>query len=353
MSTSPTPANGAAALSNGIADYSGDYTDVDAQVWLDHFDRFCLDRKIDDNPTRKARYFKTFMTGAARDWYNALPRETQINFDDLEQAFLSHFADLLKPKETPASRYQAFLDAVKVKKNVEALRDIPAWRKWLAETLTLATKVTSTYASEPLKASMFWTALPAELKPHLGFMRDSVLECVNACRDLPSTVYDEIIAEHDARHLRDKKVNSKLANLTRIIDGLRKNNMPPSPPEEKRARFDDGMPNNVQIARPKSPNVDVATIPQYRFTDDDEGHRQYHEALKRYTVEHPRITISPPAYWAYPVTPGTERPGTGECHRCGHRGHMFSNCHSDRPVPQLEQNYRKAYAKALHGQGNN
>ncbi|SPO24945.1 uncharacterized protein UTRI_10080 [Ustilago trichophora] len=353
MSASPTQAPGAAAFSNGIADYSGDYTDVDAQVWLDHFDRFCLDRKIDDDPIRKARYFKTFMTGAARDWYNALPPATQKDFDALEAAFLAHFGDLIKPKETPASRYQAFLNAVRVKKTAESLRDLAEWRKWLAETLTLATKVTSSYASEPLKASMFWAALPAELKPHLGFMRDTVLESVNACRDLPITVYDEIIAEHDTRHQRDKKVSNELANLARIIDGLRKNNLPTTPPEEKRARFDNASaPNGVQLAHPKSPSVDAATIPQYSFTDDKEGHCQYEEALKKYHQEHPRVTISPPYYWPYPVTPGTEKPGTGECHRCGHRGHMYSNCNSDWPVPQLEQNYRRAYARALQGQGN-
>ncbi|SPO32321.1 uncharacterized protein UTRI_02878 [Ustilago trichophora] len=121
MSASPTQVPGAAAFSNGIADYSGDYTDVDAQVWLDHFDRFCLDRKIDDDSVRKARYFKTFMTGAARDWYNALSPNIQKDFDALEAAFLAHFGDLLKPKETPASRYQAFLDAVPVKKTAESL----------------------------------------------------------------------------------------------------------------------------------------------------------------------------------------------------------------------------------------
>ncbi|SPO32320.1 uncharacterized protein UTRI_02877 [Ustilago trichophora] len=108
---------------------------------------------------------------------------------------------------------------------------------------------------------MFWAALPAELKPHLGFMRDSVLESVNACRDLPTTVYDEIIAEHDARHQRDKKVSNELANLARIIDGLRKNNLPTTPPEEKRARFDNTAapaPNGVQLARPKLPSVSRA-----------------------------------------------------------------------------------------------
>lgn len=49
-----------------ISEYLGDVHDMDAQVWLDCFDHFCLDHGIEADSIHKAQYFKTFMLGAAK-----------------------------------------------------------------------------------------------------------------------------------------------------------------------------------------------------------------------------------------------------------------------------------------------
>ena len=200
------------ALASTITEFSGSATDPEAQTWLDRFDRFCLDRNIDDSSTRKARYFKTFMTGSARDWFNTLSPEVRGDFDRIEKAFLDHFAGIIKPKETPATRYQAFAEALKTKKTVEDLRDGKAWRLWLAETLALAINVDNSFASDELKASNFWSAIPVELKVYLGTMPNKVIDAVNACRDLPPTVYDDVIEQYDSRRLQIDNLSSRIGD---------------------------------------------------------------------------------------------------------------------------------------------
>ncbi|SPO31487.1 uncharacterized protein UTRI_06617 [Ustilago trichophora] len=318
MSASPTYLTGT-ALPMSPPEFSGDAAGVDAKVWLKRFERYCLISNIDSTLARKVTYFETFLIGAAEDWFATLPEDVRTNYDSLKTAFLAQYAGLSQPEETPASRYQLYLAAVRNKKTVEDLRDGDAWRKWLSDVLILSNKVDTRYAPEELKTADFWASLPSELKTHLGPQPSTVLNAVNACRSLPITVYDEIIAEHDAALKREKDLESRLtsrydasqAELIRLLNNLRRQNaLPPSPPEEKRARFD--TPNGTSILpRPRAPSTDVSKIPQYSFTDDEEGHRQYEEALKKYHQEHSRVNISPPAWWAYPITPGTEKPGTG------------------------------------------
>lgn len=46
----------------------------------------------------------------------------------------------------------------------------------------------------------------------------------------------------------------------------------------------------------------------------------------------------------YPLTPGTSPVATGECWKCGHMGHLNSNCTATSQVPLLEQRWRSIAA---------
>ncbi|SPO26018.1 uncharacterized protein UTRI_02292 [Ustilago trichophora] len=365
MSLSPPVSKPTVAVNSMIPKFTGSVRDVDAQSWLEDFEIFCLDRGIDDHPAQKLKYFKALMTESARDWLSKQSPSTKGDFELLEAAFLLQYGDARKVRDTPATRYQDFQDTVKTPKTIEDLRDVKAWRLWLADVLDLATKVDTSFVSEEYMTIQFWTALPEGLLSHLGTMPKSISEAVNLCRALPTTVYEKVVATHDEL----AKVSTRLNDITVILNNLRRRgSLPPTPPEEKRPRFEtlspspspsgsDGKGDTLRIMPPPTLPVNVSTIPQLMFPDMDKGHQDYQEALKKYRMQHPRVHLQPPLTHAYPLYPGTEHPGTGECHRCGKKGHQYRFCKgtNERALDQAEQNYRRMFSQAVmqqRGQGN-
>ena len=336
----------------GVSDFTGDAA-ISAKDWLNKFEVFCLDRDIDENLPKKAKYFGRFMAGSARDWYETLAENVRSHYPLLEEAFLKQFKHLGPQKETPSSRHKAYLTALEKPKTVEAFRDLKAWQQWLTEILGLSVKVDRTFVSDAYMAEVFWGMVPFELKAYLGGIRafTSSAESINACLEVSPVAYEEILAKHDADVQGSREEVQR--EVQRAMQVQRRCDIfPPSPPEEKRARFESssqspGPGGYARLTPPTSSIVNVTTIPQLTFADDNDGHRQYEEALKRYAREHPRTTVSPPAHLAYPLTPGTSPPGTGECHRCGQRGHLYNQCTAERPVPQAEQAYRRNYSQAI------
>ena len=340
------------AVTVALDEFRGDVDDVEAKTWLKRFERYLLDRGIDNGTdARKIRYFETFMVDAAMDWFEGLDDESKTKYDALKKAFLHQFGGLAQPKETPASRYNSFRDALKTKRTIEDIRDQAVWRVWLSEVLALSNKVDKTYAPEPLKASMFWDSLPTELKTYIT-KGDTVLDIVTQCRDLSTDVYEEIVEQYDAIRTPVLKMQTELADVKRQMADLRRRQvLPPSPPEEKRARFEGPAP---AIRSRPAPKAEDSKIPVQVFPDTPDGHRRYEEALRLYVAQHPRATASPSPLSAYPLTPGTAPPGVGECHRCGLTGHPFTACPSQKPISQAEQVYRRNVAnyKKSHGLGN-
>ncbi|SPO24480.1 uncharacterized protein UTRI_03748 [Ustilago trichophora] len=364
MSLSP-PLPKSVAVNTMIPKFTGSVHDADAQSWLEDFEIFCLDRGINDHPAQKLKYFKALMTESAQDWLNKLSPSVKAEFEALQAAFLLQYGNARKVRDTPATRYQDFQEAVKTPKTIEDLRDVKEWRIWLSVVLDLATKVDTTFVSEEYMTIQFWAALPEGLLSHLGTMPKSISEAVNLCRALPSTVYNKVVASHDEL----AKVNTRLEDLAVILTNLRRRgSLPLTPPEEKRPRFETispshsptgstGKGNFLCLMPPPAPAVDVTTIPQVMFPDTDQGHCDYQEALKKYRLEHPCVHLQPPLTYAYPLYPGTEHPGSGECHRCGKKGHQYRFCKdsNERALDQAEQNYRRMFSQAVmqqRGQGN-
>ncbi|SPO20939.1 uncharacterized protein UTRI_00416 [Ustilago trichophora] len=362
MSLTPPLPKPAVAVNTMIPKFTGSVCDIDAQSWLEDFEIFCLDRGIDEHPNQKLKYFKALMTESARDWLNKLSSSVKTEFEALQAAFLLQYGDARKVRDTPATRYQDFQDAVKTSKTIDDLRDVKEWRMWLSMVLDLATKVDTSFVSEEYMTIQFWTALPEGLLSHLGTMPKSISAAVNLCRALPSSVYEKVVASHDEL----AKVNTRLEDIAVILNHLRRRgSLPPTPPEEKRPRFETISPtpsppskgNFLRLMPPPAQSVDVTAIPQLMFPDTDQGHRDYQEALKKYRLEHPRVHLQPPLTFAYPLYPGTEHPGTGECHRCGKKGHQYWFCKdsNERALDQAEQNYRRMFSQAVtqqRGQGN-
>ncbi|CBQ69903.1 hypothetical protein sr16176 [Sporisorium reilianum SRZ2] len=132
-SAQATPEIGYVSTSN-IADFEGHH----AEDWLRYFERFCLDRHIEDDSVRKAKYFKTFMALDTIDWYWSRDELIRQDYDALVDAFLEHFGTGSSYDGTPMFYIRAFQAEFSKKKTVESLRRQESWRRWLFHVLNLS-----------------------------------------------------------------------------------------------------------------------------------------------------------------------------------------------------------------------
>lgn len=74
--------------------------------------------------------------------------------------------------------------------------------------------------------------------------------------------------------------------------------------------------------------------------DTADGRRAYQQQKDEWDRKH--AGQRPDERRPYPLTPGTEAAGTGECWRCGRRGHQRADCPpATTAVPTLEQDWRR------------
>ncbi|KIJ24210.1 hypothetical protein M422DRAFT_275056 [Sphaerobolus stellatus SS14] len=84
------------------------------------------------------------------------------------------------------------------------------------------------------------------------------------------------------------------------------------------------------------------------FDASPSGICQYEEAVNRWFTTY-RTDATPNTSHPFPLTPGSPSPGSGECWRCGHKGHYkdSTECLRNNPLPEKEQQYRRIVGTSI------
>ncbi|KIJ33631.1 hypothetical protein M422DRAFT_264398, partial [Sphaerobolus stellatus SS14] len=84
------------------------------------------------------------------------------------------------------------------------------------------------------------------------------------------------------------------------------------------------------------------------FDANPEGIRQYEDAVNRWFATYGADAV-PNASRPFPLTPGSPSPGSGECWRCGHKGHYKESAEwlRNNPLPDKEQQYRRIVGASI------
>ncbi|CDW97398.1 hypothetical protein [Sporisorium scitamineum] len=206
---------------------------------------------------------------------------------------------------------------------------------------------------------MVWRSLPHELQAIIKQPCDTTLSAfVNACRAIPRSTSECILADHDKKLALKKQLHK----MRKFMGAMNNARLPPSPPMDtgrflpapppvqqqmfQRAQLPPSPPcDNYNVQQQSQPRIEE--IVQMTFEDTPQGHVQYKVAMEQFVRNHPCATIQPPLDEPYPLTPGTAPAGSNECHRCGHRGHFATIC-PNAPVPQAEQMCRQMYDANSH-----
>ncbi|BGP39445.1 hypothetical protein JCM10449v2_003389 [Rhodotorula kratochvilovae] len=89
------------------------------------------------------------------------------------------------------------------------------------------------------------------------------------------------------------------------------------------------------------------------FEDTADGEENYKKAVVSFIKAHPSLT--PPLSVKFPLTLGTLSVPSTACHRCGHKGHIASECSSSNPVLLAKRNYHRLWrtieARSRGGRG--
>ncbi|KIJ41099.1 hypothetical protein M422DRAFT_255946 [Sphaerobolus stellatus SS14] len=102
------------------------------------------------------------------------------------------------------------------------------------------------------------------------------------------------------------------------------------------------------------PSKTVNHLANHNFEATPNETCQYEEAVSRWFTTYGTDAI-PNASRPFPLTPSSPSPGSGECWRCGHKGHYkeSAECPHNNPLPDKEQQYcRIAGASILNAMRN-
>ncbi|KIJ53682.1 hypothetical protein M422DRAFT_241926 [Sphaerobolus stellatus SS14] len=104
--------------------------------------------------------------------------------------------------------------------------------------------------------------------------------------------------------------------------------------------------NNVPYAADTSKNANLPTNNSFEATPD--GIRQYENAVGKWFTTYGANSV-PNTSRPFPLTPGSPSPGSGECWRCGHKGHYkeSAECLRNNPLPDKEQQYRRIVGASI------
>ncbi|KIJ38122.1 hypothetical protein M422DRAFT_259269 [Sphaerobolus stellatus SS14] len=104
--------------------------------------------------------------------------------------------------------------------------------------------------------------------------------------------------------------------------------------------------NNIAHAADASKNINP--VANKNFDTNPDGIRQYEDAVNRWFATYGTDAI-PNASCPFPLTPGSPSPGSGECWRCGHKGHYkeSAECLRNNPLPDKEQQYRRIVGASI------
>ena len=324
--TTMSETNNARVLAAGVIPRFKGRDDIE---WLDTFELAMLDRGLAEDDQEMAKYFARLMgKGPPQSWYNGLDDETKSSYDLLKAQWHDEFDEETSTKLD--STLTRFLALRLPDPQVGAVD--PVTRKYRHVTFAdhaadLATDIPSSEMSDRVKTRDLYERMGPSLRTYLyglGHHQDNVKAIAKVIRDLTPDDINQILepvrTAHRIRQLEDHS-NRSAPRIPQVHFD------PPRPPQQQ---FDERRPPmqaTIAPAQPQhAPNNTYATTSAHLAEI-----RAWEEKYGRDTA--------PTLETQYPLTPDTSAPATGECFRCGKRGHKRKECQGV-PIPVKEGNYR-------------
>jgi hypothetical protein len=304
--------------------------------WLDTFEIGMMDRGKDGDDAYMAKYFGKMMTreSPAETWYSGLPLPVKASYALLKTNWKAEFL----PAETNKTDHiiTKFLN-LKLPDTDIGARDPGVTKQrhvtFAEQAKDLAASIPTTEITERVKTRTLYAGLGPCLKKHLtglGLRDASVKDITAAIKDLtPDDIRDILEPIRMARRIQELE-NRPHSRPQPSYPTPPPSAFRPPPPAFPRNQPQQRQRDNGYQPRPPPAQPDHESPPQ-----DQDYASQMRDWEQRFGVE----TI-PTLQTGYPLTPNTAAPGTGECFRCGQRGHQKKDCRDDHMIPYKEGTYR-------------
>ncbi|KAG7527252.1 hypothetical protein FFLO_07121 [Filobasidium floriforme] len=304
--------------------------------WLNSFEAGMLDRNVDEDDLKMAKYWKTCIVNdsPAQAWYDTLAEQERKSFDSMRSSYKNLFASTRIKSDAESLQDLRKLKITDQELNTREANGSLRHESFARELLTAASRIPTAAMSDNLKASTMLEGLGPELKKHLRLTlgrNPGVREVVDGIRGLTELDIDVMMEPYrwrkqleEIRRAETSRGRSFGSQIDPGQSGLRQT------PYQQEPIFQ-------RDAAANSENQAVA-IPIGPFSLTPEGQQAYTDATKawyaRYGFGTPSSLSKP-----FPMSPGTAKPGSGECFRCGNLGHLRPQCNG-REIPENEQRYR-------------
>jgi hypothetical protein len=312
------------------------FTGRQDEEWLDTFELGMLDRGLVDDDKEIAKYFARLMgKGAPQSWFTSLDETTKSSYALLKEQWLAEYEEEETTKlDSTLTSFLAlrFTDTQvgAIDPNTKKFRHIT----FADQAADLAADIPSSEMSDRVKTRDFYERMGPSLRTYLyglGHRQSSVKTIAKAIRDLTSNDITQIL-EPVRMASRIRQLEESARPSTCYVPQQ-------SQPQPQQQSFSQRPPMQPAVA----PAQDRRSLLPTGVVD--QNHLREIEAWETKFGRNMEPTLET----QYPLTPDTSAPATGECFRCGKRGHRRKEC-SGVPIPTKEGNYR--YLLYLSKQGN-
>lgn len=303
-----------------------------ASEWLNSFEAGMLDRGMEEEDVKMAKYWKTCIVGGspAEAWYETLAEGERKSFKSMETSYRGMFATARVKTDAEALQELRKLRISDEELNRKEANGTLKHESYARDLLTASSRIPTTALSDDLKASMMLEGVGPELRKFIRMSVGrtpgvkSVVDCIRGLTDID---IESIVEPY--RWKRQLEELKRLDSSRPRTFGSQVN------PDQ------DSFRSNSNYQRPANGGgqEQMEPIAIGPFSQDASGQRAYADAIKNWYSRHGSgavASLSRP----FPLTLGTAKPGSGECFRCGWLGHLRPHCTATQEIPENEQRYR-------------
>nr|CDI57071.1 hypothetical protein BN887_02593 [Melanopsichium pennsylvanicum 4] len=284
------------------------------------FRRFCNSRGIiGDTAMIEEFEFCLANDSVAARWFDSLSQPDKNTWARLDAAGHQRWPtlfDVQDARDSYADLLALNLSENDLTKTVHGTDGLSPVQRFARDAFNLAARIPASDVGQDRIIKSFFPKLPTPLILALGSQASQFKTMRDLCKEIAKLTPDDLAPFVQSRAQRPPNIVRQPANSDNRLS---------QPVQPVAGRY-----NTQTIARPTGPPV-----PPRTFSTDQEGIRAYQRALEQVRYVTPSLSV------AWPLRPGTQPPGSGECHRCGMRDHFASNCQAQNPLPTAEQQYRR------------